>query len=66
MQVIAPNDHGLDREWSTLTERFEHRPKIVNGFGQEFPATFRQRDRTKERASWNKGANVLRHDFSLP
>jgi len=34
-------------------------------FGQEFPSTFRQREREKERAAWNKNANVLRHGFSL-
>jgi hypothetical protein len=56
MQVIGQNDHGLDRERSTLTGRLEHSPKIVNGFGQEFPAAFQERDREKERASWNKGA----------
>jgi hypothetical protein len=49
-----------------LTGRLEHSPKIVNVFGQEFPAAFQQGHREKERASWNKGANVLRHDFSLP
>jgi hypothetical protein len=66
MQVIEPNDHGFDRERSGLTGRLEHRPKIVNGFGQEFPAAFQPRHRAKERVSWNKGAEVLRHDFSLP
>ena len=66
MQVVGQNDNGLDRERSTLTGRLEHSPKIVNVFGQEFPAALQQRDRKKERASWNKGANVLRHDFSLP
>jgi len=66
MQVIGQNDNGLDSERSTLTGRLEHSPKIVNVFGQEFPAAFQQRDREKERASWNKGANGLRHDFSLP
>ena len=66
MQVIGQNVHGLDSERSTLTGRLEHSPKIVNVFGQEFPAAFQQSDREKERASWNKGADVLRHDFSLP
>jgi len=64
--VIGQNDHDLDSERSTLTGHHEHSPKIVNGFGQEFPAAFQQRHREKERASWNKGANLLRHDFSLP
>jgi len=48
-----------------LAGRLEHSPKIVNVFGQKFPAAFQQRNRKKERASWNKGANILRHDFSL-
>jgi hypothetical protein len=65
MPVIGQNDHGLDSERSTLTGRLEPSPKIVNVFGQESPAAFQQRDREKERASWNQGANVLRHDFSL-
>jgi hypothetical protein len=56
---------GLDSVWSTLTGRLEHSRKIVNVFGQEFPEAFQQRHREKERASWNKGAYVLRHDFSL-
>ena len=37
----------------------------INGFGQEFPAAFQERHREKERAAWNKGASVLRHDFSF-
>jgi hypothetical protein len=65
MQVIGQNDHGLDRERSTVTGRLEPSPKIVKVFGQEFPAAFQQGHREKERASWKKGANVLRHDFSL-
>jgi hypothetical protein len=36
---------------------------MVNVFGQEFPAAFQERDREKERASWNKGAYVLRLVF---
>ena len=56
MQVIGENDHGLDSERSTLTGRLENRPKIVNVFGQEFPAAFQERDGEKEQASWNKGA----------
>jgi hypothetical protein len=56
MQVIGQNDNRLDSERSTLAGRLEHSPKIVNMFGQEFSATFQQRHREKERASWNKGA----------
>jgi len=52
--VIGQNDNGLDSERSTLTGRLEHSPKIVNVFGQVFPAAFQPRDREKERASWNK------------
>jgi len=66
MQVIGKNDHGLDRERSTLTGRLEHRPKIVKGKGQELPAACQPRHRETERVSWNQGAKVLRHDFSLP
>jgi len=40
MEVIGQNDNGLDSERSTLTGRLEHSPKIVNVFGQEFPAAF--------------------------
>ena len=54
MQVIRQNHDSLDSERSTLTGRLEHSPKIVKVLGQEFPATFQQRDRKKERASWNK------------
>ena len=50
MQVIGQNNDGLDRERSTLTGRLEHSPKIVNVFGQEFPAAFQPRHREKERA----------------
>ena len=56
MQVIGQNGDGLDGERLALSGRPEHSPKIVNVFGQEFPAVFQQRDREKERASWNKGA----------
>jgi hypothetical protein len=66
MQVIGQNDNGIDSDRSTLTGRFEHSPKVVNVFGQEFPAAFQPCDRKKEHAPRNKGANVLRHDFSLP
>jgi hypothetical protein len=34
-------------------------------FGQEFPAAFQERDREKEPAAWNQGAQVLRPEFSL-
>ena len=37
---------------------------MVKGFGQECPVAFQKRDREKERASWNQGAQVLRHDLS--
>ena len=66
MQVIGQNDNGLNSERATLTSRLEHSPKIINVFGQEFPAAFQQRNCEKERAPWNQGANVLRHDFRLP
>ena len=66
MQVIGQNNDGLDGKWSASAGRLEHLPKGVNVFGQEFPAAFQQRHREKERASGNKGPNVLRHDFSLP
>jgi hypothetical protein len=56
VQVIGENDNGLVSERSTWTGRLENRPKIVNAFGQEFPAAFQPRHREKERASWNKGA----------
>jgi hypothetical protein len=65
MQVIGQNDHGLDSEQSTLTGRLEHRPKIVNGFGQEFPAAFQPCDREEECAARNKDANMLRHKSGL-
>jgi len=41
----------LDSERPPLTGRREHSPKIVNGFGQELPAAFQERDLEKERAS---------------
>jgi hypothetical protein len=65
MQVIGPNDHGLDGERSALAGRHARRPQIVNGVGQEFPAAFQKRDRKQERAFRNKGAPVLGQDFSL-
>ena len=65
MQVIGQNNDGLDGEWSASAGRLEHLPKIVNVFGQEFPATFQQRNREKERAARNKGANILRHKLGL-
>jgi len=58
MRVIGQNDDGLDGKWSALTGRLEHSPKIVNVFGQVFPAAFQQCNRKKERASWNKGAAI--------
>jgi len=66
MQVIGQNDHGLDGERSASEGRLEYSPKIVKVFGQEFQAAFQQCDREEERAARNKGANILRHDFSLP
>ena len=51
MQVIGQNNDGLDGKWSTLTGRLENCSKIVNVFGQEFPAAFQQRHLEKERAS---------------
>ena len=54
------NNAGLDREWSALTGRHERRPQIVNAFGKEFPAASPERDRERERASRNEGANVVR------
>ena len=59
MQVIGQNNDGLDGEWPALTGRLEHLPKVVNVFGQEFPAAFQERDREKERTARNKGANVV-------
>ena len=65
MQVIGQNNDGLDGKWSASEGRLEPLPKVVSVFGQEFPAAFQQRNREEERAAWNKGANILRHDFSL-
>jgi hypothetical protein len=56
MQVIGGNHHGLDSERLALAGRHDRCPEIVKAFGQEFPAAFQDRDREKERASWNKGA----------
>jgi hypothetical protein len=36
------------------TGRLEHRPKIVNLFGKEFPGAFQPREREKEPASWTE------------
>jgi hypothetical protein len=63
MQVIGQNNDGLDSERSTLTSRLEPGPKVVNVLGQKISAAFQERDREKERASLNKGADLLRHDF---
>ena len=65
MQVIGQNNDGLDGKWSASAGSFEHLPKGVNVFGQEFPAAFQQIDREEERAAGNKGANILRHKSSL-
>ena len=64
MKVIGQNNDGLDGEWPALAGRLEHLPKFVNVFGQESSAAFQQRNREKKRAAGNKGAYVLRHDFS--
>ena len=65
MQVIGQNNDGLDGKWSAPAGSPEHLSKVVNVFGQEFPAAFQQRNREKERAARNKGANILRHKSSL-
>ena len=64
--MIGQNDHGLDSKKSASAGRLEHRPKVVNVVGQEFTVAFQERDREKERASGNEGADILRHDFRLP
>jgi hypothetical protein len=61
MQLIGQNNDGLDGKWLALAASLEHLPKVVNVFGQEFPAAFQQRDCEEERAAGNKGANILRH-----
>jgi hypothetical protein len=48
-----------------LTGHLEHSPKIVKVFDHKFPVAFQPRDREKERASWNKGVYLLRHDFII-
>jgi hypothetical protein len=65
MQVIGPNNDSLEGKWSSSAGRLEHLPKVVNVFGQEFPAAFQQRDREEEGAARNKGANILRHKSGL-
>jgi hypothetical protein len=40
MQVIGQNNDGLDGEWPASAGLMEHLPKVVNVFGQEFPAAF--------------------------
>ena len=65
MQMIGQNNDGHDGEWSASAGRFEHLPKAVNVFSQEFPAAFQQRDLEKECAAWNKGANILRYKLGL-
>jgi hypothetical protein len=59
MQVIGQNNDGLDREWSASAGSLEHLPKVTNGFGQEFPAAFQQRDYEEERATGNKDADII-------
>jgi len=65
MQVIGQNHDGLDGEWPASVGRLEYLPKVVNVFGQEFPAAFQQRDCEEERAARNKGANILRYTLGL-
>ncbi len=38
----------------------EHPPKVLNVFGQEFPAAFPPGHRDKERAARNQGLNLVR------
>jgi hypothetical protein len=64
MQVIGQNNDGLDGNWSASGGRLEDLPKVVNVFGQEFPAAFQQCDREEKRATRNKGAKILRHKSS--
>jgi hypothetical protein len=49
--------HPAIRIWSASAGRVEYLPKVVNVFGQEFPAAFQQRDREEKRAARNKGAD---------
>jgi hypothetical protein len=65
MQVVGQNNDGLDGKWLALAASLEHLPKVVNVFGQEFPAALQQRDCEEERAARNKGANILRHTLGL-
>jgi hypothetical protein len=65
MQVIGQDNHGLDGKWSAPAGPLEPSPKIVNVFGQDFPAAFQQRHREEEGAARNKGANILRHKSGL-
>jgi hypothetical protein len=38
MQVIGQNHDGFDGKWPASAGRLENLPKLVNVFGQEFPA----------------------------
>ncbi len=57
--MIGPNDPARDRKRWALTGRQAQRPYIAPVPGQEFSAAFQERDPEKERASWNRGAQVL-------
>jgi hypothetical protein len=65
MEMIGQDNDGFDREWAALTGRLEYLPRVVNVFGQESPAAFQQRNREKERAARNKGANILWYKLGL-
>ena len=65
MQMIGQNHDGLDGKWSASAGRPERLLKVVNVFGQEFPAAFQQPDSEEESAAWNKSANILRHKSGL-
>jgi hypothetical protein len=54
--LIGQNDNGFSCERSALAGRHKRHPEIVKVFGQEIPAAFQERDRKKERSSWNQGA----------
>jgi hypothetical protein len=44
MQVIGQKNDGLNDKWPALAGNLEHLPKVVNVFGQEFPAALQQRE----------------------
>ena len=46
-------------KWPAAAGRLENLPKVVNIFGQEFPAAFQEGDREDEGAAGNKSAEVL-------